>query len=195
MASYFLKQCLRYRKANHFLDAAKLLIKVRPIASCGEEGYVRVRGCAGGQGRHPSRARSSQGQEDVRAGSCHGVLIAFLPVGHMLAGLGLLTCTLCDTVSVLQVDKHVAHSRQKVAKVDVSSAGSSRQGGEFSNTLQELLSEDYSSVFESSLLSNPWRPVEAYHFFLLAQTLFYTGHFEDSLKTVSFVGKTSHCVT
>jgi hypothetical protein len=55
------------------------------------------------------------------------------------------------------------------------------------DALQELLSEEYSTVFESRLLSNPWRAVEAYHFFLLVQRLFYSGKCEDALKTVSLI--------
>lgn len=77
------------------------------------------------------------------------------------------------------MDSHVSHSRQKASKPE---AGHKR---ELTDTLQELLAEDYSSVFESGLLSNPWRAVEAYHFFLLVQRLFYSGNFEESLKTVS----------
>ena len=84
----------------------------------------------------------------------------------------------------MQVESHIAHSRQKASKADVNSVASTRKG-ELSSTLQELLAEDYSSVFESNLLSNPWRAVEAYHFFLLVQRLFYSGNFKESLKTVS----------
>lgn len=91
-----------------------------------------------------------------------------------------------DTTSsgfvLVQVDSHVSHGRQKASKLETSSSGHKR---EVTNTLQELLTEDYSSVFESSLLSNPWRAVEAYHYFLLVQRLFYSGNFEASLRTVS----------
>lgn len=85
----------------------------------------------------------------------------------------------------MQVIKQVSHGRQKVSmKV---SAGSHRR--EMTEALQELLSEEYSSVLESTMISNPWRAVEAYHFFLLAHKLFYSGKFEESFRIVSlFIG-------
>ena len=80
----------------------------------------------------------------------------------------------------IQIDSHISYSHQhKSAKNEAS-----KKGG-FSSALQELLTEDYSSVFDSSLLGNPWRAVEAYHFFLLVQKLFYSGNMVDSLVTVS----------
>lgn len=98
-------------------------------------------------------------------------------------GGGLTTSScLCLLLFFVQVDSHTSHSRQKVSKLETTSSIHKR---EVTSTLQELLDEDYSSVFESSLLSNPWRAVEAYHFFLLVQRLFYSGNFEESLRTVS----------
>ena len=74
-------------------------------------------------------------------------------------------------------------ARKKVSKSELSS--SSTRKSEFRSTLQELLAENYSSMLDSSWLNNPWRAVEAYHFFLLVQKLFYGGFFEEALKTVS----------
>ena len=81
----------------------------------------------------------------------------------------------------VQVDKQLLHGRHKVHKKG--SAASHKR--EVTDALQELLSEEYSSVLESALLSNPWRAVEAYHFFLLAHRLFYSGNFQESLRIVS----------
>lgn len=96
----------------------------------------------------------------------------------------------CEHVCVcVQIESHVAHTRQQQRQLKAegqSSVGSSRRSeNELSSTLQELLSEDYSTVLDLSLLSNPWRTVEAYHYFLTTQRLFYTEKFEESLKTVS----------
>ena len=78
----------------------------------------------------------------------------------------------------MQIDSHIKQ-QQKAGKGE----GGKR---ELSTALQDLLTaDDYSSVFDVNLLSNPWRAVEAYHFFLLVQRLFYSGNFEGSLKTVS----------
>ena len=80
----------------------------------------------------------------------------------------------------VQVDSHMKQQQQK--------PGRAEGRRELSATLQDLVAADeYSSIFDISLLSNPWRPVEAYHFFLLVQKLFYLGNFEESLKTVSAV--------
>lgn len=82
--------------------------------------------------------------------------------------------TICD-----QIDSHIKQ-QQKAVKAEGRS-----DKRELSTTLQDLLTaDDYSSVFDISLLSNPWRTVEAYHFFMLVQKLFYSGNFEESLKTV-----------
>lgn len=80
----------------------------------------------------------------------------------------------------VQMDGHIKQ-QQKAVKAE----GRFEGKRELSTTLQDLLTaDDYSSVFDISLLSNPWRAVEAYHFFLLVQKRFYSGNFEESLKTV-----------
>lgn len=124
-----------YRKANYFLDAAKLLIKVAKQAR--------------------------------------------------LDGLGPLKVKKIYALAALMVDSHVMQTRQRASKADLSSASNRRS--EFRSTLQELLAENYSSVLDSSWLNNPWRAVEAYHFFLLVQKLFYGGFFEEALKTAIFL--------
>lgn len=85
----------------------------------------------------------------------------------------------------MQIESHASHTRQqqRVLKAELDSAGPKKR--ELSTTLQDLLTEDYSSVVEISLLGNPWRAVEAYHFFLLVHKLFYSANFEESLRTVS----------
>lgn len=86
----------------------------------------------------------------------------------------------------LQIDSHISHNRQQQRIVKTErEAGTDARRHELSTTLQDLLTEDYSSVTDVSLLGSPWRTVEAYHFFLLVQKLFYAGHLEESLKTVS----------
>lgn len=81
----------------------------------------------------------------------------------------------------MQIDSHIKQ-QQKAVKAE----GRAEGRRELSTTLQDLITaDDYSSVSDMNLLGNPWRAVEAYHFFLLVQKLFYSGNFEESLKAVS----------
>lgn len=123
-----------YRKANHFIEAAKLLTEAAKQASR--------------QSLSPLKIKKIY------------VLAALL------------------------VECHQAHRKkvqQQKAVGDGTTGGSKK--GDVMSTLQGLLTEDFSSASEITLLDKAWRGAEAYHFFLLAQKQFYTGLAEPSLRT------------
>lgn len=115
----------------------------------------------------------------------------YVLAAHMVRPQCRVTVCACHVSLHVQIESHVAHNRQqhqsKATEVRSSagSSGSRRRDRELRSALQELLSEDYSTVLDITLLGNPWRTVEAYHFFLTVQRLFYAEKFEESLKTVS----------
>ena len=106
-----------YHKANHFIEAAKLLIKV-------------------------ARAASEQSLNPMK-----------------IKKIYVLSALLVDKFRSVLKDGHEAEKQADHSKEDM------------------LLST------ESSILDNPWRGAEAYHFFLMAQRYLYTGKIESALTT------------
>ena len=80
------------------------------------------------------------------------------------------------------MEDHLVHTRQKRR---VANTTNSRKD-EVAHTLKGLLAEaSNKSVVETEMLNHPWRGAEAYHFFLLTQSLYYAGKFKECLQTVS----------